>query len=243
MSRGVNRTSTFLDDYDRTFFLGLLARIVSEGWFKVHAYCLMDNHFHMLVETPMGGLGRIMQVMLTRYAMRFNKRHDRVGHLFQGRYKAILVEDGDYFLECSRYIHLNPARSKMAVHFEDYQWSSYPHYLGKLAATHWVTTDRTISCFESADEYAEFVRGAVDEALETALETTSTIYGSKAFVEHMRSLLVNKKTKVDREIDAAGPSTRSAYGGRNPHRGSAIFSRPYEVSTNSHVYIHTEKTD
>src|SRR5436309_422779 len=111
MSRGVARTSTFLDDSEYLRFLCRLGMIVRKGILVVHAYCLMPNHFHLLLETPFGHLGRAMQTLLGSYAQRFNECHDRVGHLWQGRYRGLLVEDGDYFLECSRYIHLNPVRA------------------------------------------------------------------------------------------------------------------------------------
>ena len=111
MSRGVARMNTFVDDQDRMRFLELVGEAAKAGALIVHAYCLMPNHYHLLAETPEAQLGRWMQQILGVYASGFNRRHKRVGHLWQGRYKAILVEEGEYFLECSRYIHLNPNRS------------------------------------------------------------------------------------------------------------------------------------
>jgi len=106
MARGVGRSRVFDDDKDYAEFLRLTGGLVSDGALVSHSFCLMPTHPHLLVETPYGGLGRWMQQLLADYARYYNRRHGRCGHLFQARYKAILVEDGEYLLECSRYIHL-----------------------------------------------------------------------------------------------------------------------------------------
>ncbi len=98
MSRGVARMQTFLDTRDRRAFLNIVGRIVAEGGWIIHAFCLMPNHYHLLCETPDGGLSRWMRQLNGEYTRAFNIRHKRVGHLWPGRYKAILVEDGPYFL-------------------------------------------------------------------------------------------------------------------------------------------------
>ncbi|MBI3268167.1 MAG: transposase [Planctomycetes bacterium] len=114
-----------LDDEDRKNFLDRIAFWVGEGVLVVHAFCLMPNHFHLRLATPRGELSRWMRHVKWDYVRNFNFRHRRVGHLWQGRFKAILVEDGPSFLECARYTHLNPNRAKLTRPAERYRWSSY----------------------------------------------------------------------------------------------------------------------
>ena len=111
-SRGNERKAIFRDDRDRERLLELLARAVKDFHLRLHGYVLMTNHYHLLVETPRGGLSRALRYLNGVYTQAFNRRHRRVGHLFQGRYKAILVDKDAYLLELSRYIHLNPWRVK-----------------------------------------------------------------------------------------------------------------------------------
>ena len=109
-SRGNARKKIFLDDIDRDEFLATLGWVVERFGWGCHAYCLMDNHFHLLIETPKPNLSLGMRQLNGVYTQRFNRRHKRVGHLFQGRFKAILVERDSYLLELARYIVLNPVR-------------------------------------------------------------------------------------------------------------------------------------
>ena len=111
-TRGNERKAIFRDEWDRERLLELLARAVKDFHLRLHGYVLMSNHYHLLVETPRGGLSRALRYLNGVYTQAFNRRHRRVGHLFQGRYKAILVDKDAYSLELSRYIHLNPWRVK-----------------------------------------------------------------------------------------------------------------------------------
>ena len=192
MSRGVGRRRTFADDDDRVAFLDIVGRVISEGGWLIHAFCLMPNHYHLLCETPFGGLSRWMRQLNGDYAQRFNRRHRRVGHLWQGRYKAILVEDGSYFLECSRYIHLNPNRSKLTRPAERYKWSSYRSYVGRgVSPVDWVSTERTLSHFGgSPDLYREFVEAGRDEKPVSPFERAlaGLVLGGEAFVQKIRHL-------------------------------------------------------
>jgi len=131
MARGVARMAVFLDDFDRWALLGQIEARVRKGTLMVHALCLMHNHVHLLCETPFGSLSRIMRDILGNYASAFNRRHGRVGHLWQGRYKALLVQDGNYLLDCSRYIHLNPYNTGLEPEYGLYPWSSVMTYLGE----------------------------------------------------------------------------------------------------------------
>ncbi len=138
---------TFLDDDDRRTFLRKLGRLVERGVLEVHAYCLMPNHYHLLLRTPRAGLARWMRHVNGDYVRAFNFKHRRVGHLWQGRYKAILIGEPRYLKECSRYIHLNPNRAKMTRPAERYPWSSYRNYVGGRKTATWVETKAVLGEF------------------------------------------------------------------------------------------------
>jgi len=124
-SRGNARQEIFLDDKDRTVFLEVLAEVIGRFGWICHAYCLMSNHYHILIETPEPNLSRGMQLLNGVYTQRFNRYHKRFGHVLQGRYKAILVERESHLLELARYVVLNPVRAKMVSSAKDWPWSSY----------------------------------------------------------------------------------------------------------------------
>lgn len=144
-ARGNAQNDTFLDDEDRQLFLACLGEIVTRLNWLCHAYCLMDNHYHLLIETPEGNLSRGMRQLNGVYTQRFNRRHKRVGHLFQGRFKAIVVERDSYLLELCRYVVLNPVRARMVKHIEHYPWSSYPATMGLVPKAAWLSTDWLLS--------------------------------------------------------------------------------------------------
>ncbi|MCK5545000.1 MAG: transposase, partial [Desulfobulbaceae bacterium] len=125
-SRGNEGKVVFKSKRDREKFLEYLESATKRYDALIHAYCLMDNHYHLMVETPSGNLPQIMRHINGAYTTYFNIKRKRSGHLFQGRYKAILVEIDEYAKELSRYIHLNPVRAGMVEKPEAYQWSSYP---------------------------------------------------------------------------------------------------------------------
>lgn len=129
MSRGNRKTPIFKERYDYIHFIKLLKTIMGKYPFKLHGICLMTNHFHLALETKDIELWKIMQRILSLYAEAFNFRHSYTGHLFQGRYTACLIKDERYFLEVSRYIHLNPVRAMLADRPSDYEYSSYNLYV------------------------------------------------------------------------------------------------------------------
>jgi putative transposase len=124
-SRGDGREAIYLDDKDREVFYAVLGEVCSRFNWCVHAECQMTNHYHLLVETPDGNLSQGMRQLNGVYTQRFNRQHQRVGHVFQGRYKAIIVEKETYLLELARYIVLNPVRARMVYSARDWPWSSY----------------------------------------------------------------------------------------------------------------------
>src|SRR3989338_3504994 len=119
-SRGNERKEIFRSSDDYELFLGLLKDCADRFDFLVHAWCLMPNHFHLLIETNDSNLSHAMKRLLGVYTMRFNNKYHRRGHLFQGRYKAIIVDKDNYFLQLSRYIHLNPVKARLAQAHEEY---------------------------------------------------------------------------------------------------------------------------
>ena len=132
MNRGAARQPIFLTQADRKRFLQVLEEAWKRWRFKVHAYCLTDNHYHLCLQTPEAKLSRIMRHLNGVYTQRYNRIHDRDGPLFRGRYKALLIEVEDYLGQVVRYIHLNPVAAGIARQPQDYRWSSPPDYLRDL---------------------------------------------------------------------------------------------------------------
>ena len=125
MNRGNRRNSVFANHDDYLSFIKHIQSVKEKYPFKLHALCLMTNHFHMLIETENSEIGKIMQRLTSLYAEEYNHKHNCIGHLFQGRYTACLIEDENYFLEVSRYIHLNPVKANITQKPEDYWYSNY----------------------------------------------------------------------------------------------------------------------
>jgi len=139
-SRGNERKEIFFDDADRDRFLEILKDYHDRHGILIHCYVLMDNHYHLILETPRANLLKVMHGINGRYTGYFNHRYKRPGPLFQGRYKGVLVEKDAYLLALSRYVHLNPVRAKVVEKPEQYRWSSYLGYVGeeKGSAAYWV---------------------------------------------------------------------------------------------------------
>jgi len=146
-SRGNARQDIYFEDPDRAAFLQLIDKTRTRFDWYVHAYCLMGNHYHLLIETATPTLAKGMKLINGCYTQFFNLRHRRVGHLFQGRYKAILVDKEDYLLELARYIVLNPVRARMVRSAAQWEWSSYRATAGLTDSESLLTTDWILSCF------------------------------------------------------------------------------------------------
>lgn len=154
-SRGNARQKIFFSDTDRELLLATLAQVVSRYGWVCHAYCLMANHYHLLVETPKGNLSIGMRQLNGIYTQRFNRRHKRLGHLFQGRYKAILVENESYLLELCRYIVLNPVRVKGTVKLGAWKWSSYPATAGLAKVPEFLSIEWLLAQFGKSRQAAQ----------------------------------------------------------------------------------------
>jgi REP element-mobilizing transposase RayT len=168
-SRGNARHDIVADDEDRRMFLKLLGHVVDRYGWRCHAYCLMDNHYHVLIETPQPNLSRGMRQLNGRYTQAYNRRHCRVGHLLQGRFKAILVEKEVHLLELCRYVVLNPVRAKLVAHPRRWRWSSYRETGGETDAPGWLTTEWVLEQFgqrrrNAQAKYRSFVAEGIGEA-------------------------------------------------------------------------------
>jgi REP element-mobilizing transposase RayT len=160
----------------------------------IHCYCLMDNHYHLLLETPSGNLPQIMRHINGAYTTYFNIKRDRSGHLFQGRYKAILVEKDAYAKELSRYIHLNPVRAAIVAKPEAYEWTSYVAYVGAKSSPKWLARDFILGYFSpqkkaAQKRYKAFVESLLARPGDSPLRNLpgGMILGSKQFVDTIRA--------------------------------------------------------
>ena len=161
-SRGDRQEAIFDDDQDRTAYLNILADVISRFRWRCHAYCLMGNHYHLMIETPEANLTKGMRQLNGVFTQWSNRRHKRSGHLFQGRYKSILVDRDVYFPELARYIVLNAVRAAMVKHPRLWAWSSYGATIGTSPAPAWLSTDVLLAEFAKSRsgarrKYQEFV--------------------------------------------------------------------------------------
>ncbi len=140
-SRGDRREHIYLSDVDRDAWLELLGHVCARFNWVCHAYCLRSNHYHLVIETPEGNLSQGMRQLNGVYTQWVNRNHGRVGHVFQGRYKAILVEKDSYLLELARYVVLKPVRAGMVGDAGDWPWSSYLAMTGQVPVPVWLKTD------------------------------------------------------------------------------------------------------
>lgn len=168
-SRGNARQKIVRDDHDRARFLSILQQVVERFGWLCHAYCLMNNHYHLLVETPQPTLSAGMRQLNGVYTQAFNKRHHRVGHIFQGRFHAVLVEKEAHLLELSRYVVLNPVRGGLVQRPDQWPWSSYRATIGRVGAPAYLTVDWVLGQFgrrlqEARRAYAHFVREGMGQA-------------------------------------------------------------------------------
>jgi REP element-mobilizing transposase RayT len=191
-ARGDGRDDIYLSNIDRKAWLEVLGQVCKRFNWVCHAWCQMTNHYHLLIETPEANLAEGMRQLNGVYTQRSNRLHRRVGHVFQGRYKAILVERDSYLLELARYVVLNPLRAGMVKRLEAWPWSSYLATCGQAAAHEWLQTDWVLAQFgrqraSAIRKYVQFVHeGARLPSVWTQLQ--GQIYlGSETFVKRMQA--------------------------------------------------------
>jgi putative transposase len=191
-SRGNAREAIYLTDEDRQQFLTLLENTVKRYDWYCHAYCLMGNHYHLLIETNTPALSKGMKYLNGTYTQYFNRRHQRVGHVFQGRFKAILVQKEAYLLELARYIVLNPVRAQMVRSAKDWPWSSYRATAGYTDNHPCLTTDWILAGFseiknEAQQRYCDFVRAGLRQPSPWQQLKNQIYLGTDHFVHEMQS--------------------------------------------------------
>ena len=209
IARGNERKPIVRDDDDREKRVDWLQRAVETYGWHLFAFVLMTNHEHLFLKTPEPNLSAGMQYLNGSYTSYFNRRHRRAGHLFQGRFKGHLVEEEGYFLEVSRYIHLNPVRAKMAAGPEEYRWSSYRGYVRASRAVPWIVYDKVLGEFgrdlsTARRAYGRFVRAGVDEPPPSPFGKAigGLLLGSEKFVRRIQRLI------DARPADAELPETK-----------------------------------
>lgn len=187
-ARGNEQRDIYKSQADRERFCSYLASASERYGAVVHVWCLMSNHYHLLVETPAGNLSQIMRHINGAYTNYFNTKRKRAGHLLQGRYKAILVEKDAYALELSRYIHLNPVRAGLCKRPEDHVWSSYRCYTGQLSTPGWLQRREILAYVDNNSErYRSFVEDGLREEIKSPFASVvgSAILGEPEFVRNM----------------------------------------------------------
>jgi len=222
-SRGNARQRIFLGDDDRERFVAQLAHAVAQDEVILYAYCLMPNHYHLLMETPRGNIQRFMQRLNTAYSMYFRYKHARPGHCLQGRYGAKIVEGNDYLVRLTRYIHLNPVRGKpwaekgngnTAQYLRRYRWSSYRGYVDEEAAEEMIDY-RWLRLMERRTErgnraaYEEYIQGMIacrDDVLAPALKRSRYAVGSEPFIEEVEEALQTARQSTEMKADVWWPS-------------------------------------
>jgi putative transposase len=206
MNRGNARNDIFLIDGDYEIFLVVLEESAKLFGVEILSFCLMTNHYHLLIHTPKGNLSRFMRHLGGVYTQRFNKIHKKDGHLFRGRFKAILVQEDGYLTHLIRYIHLNPVQANVVQDPKQYPWSSHRDYL-KAKDRPWLKITQTLRYFSSDPKdakkhYLEFMNGGLD--LKTKLffqmKNKNPIFGDVDFIDRIKETYLSKGSKNSKEI-------------------------------------------
>jgi REP element-mobilizing transposase RayT len=175
MNRGVNHQPVFIENEHAEIFLELISRCHENMGLECHAYCLMSNHYHLLLSTPNANLAECMKVINGQYNQKFNRLTKRDGPLFRGRFKSILIDDQAYLAQVSRYIHRNPIEADLCKNAADYPWSSFKYYEGKIECPPWLQTNRSIALVSSRRQNGDYVRFVHNDGL----PSLTTFYGRK----------------------------------------------------------------
>lgn len=200
MNRGAGKKNIFRNNKQRQFFIELLSEANKLFNIEVHAYCLMSNHYHLLIKTPFPNLSRTMQYINGVYTPYFNRDLNMDGPLFRGRYKAILISYDEYYLNVSRYIHLNPMEAKITNHPLSFRWSSYRYFVTSCQKPSWLNIKSTLDFFPSTnpmEEYRKFIKLGIDPETHHFFNKTyiPTIFASKNFKKSILSTINNKKRR------------------------------------------------
>ena len=198
MHRGNSGFNIFRSISDRNKFLEYLTKSVERYELKIHTYCLMTNHYHLIIETPQPNLSQAIKWINVSYATYFNRKQKRSGHLFQGRFKSIIIEADEYLKTLSQYIHFNPKRENMVAHLKDYKWSSYRAFSGYEKAPEWLETTFLLKQFggkkkNATKKYRSFVEAMQKNSIENPFNDVESgfILGSDHFVSCIKEKYLN----------------------------------------------------
>ena len=188
-NRGISKKTIIFSDYHKSLFIQLLDEISQKFNVLIHTYCLMNNHYHLLIETPDANLDRAMHYFGRHLSKQINKSLNADGALFKDRYKSLLVDSDRYLLQVSRYIHLNPVEAGLVLRPEDYPWSSYPSYLG-LDSASFLHTKKILSYLKSPEDYQYFVNLGIDKELKAfySKKKKPDIIGSSEFISRFKAI-------------------------------------------------------
>ena len=232
-SRGDRREDIYETDADRGAFLDLLGAVCDRCNWVCHAYCLMGNHYHLLIETPDANLSRGMRQLNGMYTRKFNVAHHRVGHVFQGRYKAILVDVDEYLLELSRYIVLNPVRARMVERPEEWPWSSYIAMGNRRVAPDWLEVDGLLALFggkrrSAVLAYRRFVMEGIGKDGPWGHLKGQIYLGDERFLEVMQDRLAGQDDSIEIPRAQRRPKGKSlAYYRQNSDSRDQAMRRAY----------------
>ncbi|VAW64045.1 FIG00759408: hypothetical protein, partial [hydrothermal vent metagenome] len=228
-ARGNRQEDIFEEDADRLEFISIFQTVCERYNWVCHAYCLMGNHYHLLIETPDANLSKGMRQLNGVYTQTFNRKHNRVGHLFQGRYKSILVEKDSYLLELSRYIVLNPVRAKMVRSAVNWRWSSYRAMTGQIKKPAFLEVDWVLSAFgkrksKAIAGYKKFVSEGKNQPSPWHTLKNQIYLGGDKFIEKMQLLIDEEKELSEVPSSQRRPVAKDLiyYEARYPDRNIAI---------------------
>ncbi len=244
-SRGNEKKDIFKGPSDRSLFLDILSRVNTQCNWLCHSYCLMDNHYHAVIETPDGNLSEGMRQLNGIYTQAFNRRHKRVGHIYQGRYKSILIQKETHLLEVCRYVVLNPVRAGIVQTPEEWQWSSYRATAGIKEVHPCLTRDWVLGQFgnrrkQAERRYREFTGAGIRAESIWKKVQYKSILGGEDFVETLTGYL--KEYEAIQEIPAKqrfmnSPSLQEIF-------NDAVFDkrkRNEKIQTANHKYGYSQK--
>jgi putative transposase len=229
-SRGDRREAIFEDDADRSRFLEVLGQVARDFNWLCHAYCLMTNHYHLVIETPDGNLSKGMRQLNGVFTQHSNRRHARTGHLFQGRFKGSLVDGDSYLLELARYVVLNPVRARMVSQPGEWPWSSYAAMIGGVLSPGWLETDGLLAAFAkrrviARERYRAFVfEGMNAESIWINLKAQAFLGDDDFVARSLKYASVDDDVNIPKAQRRAPPPPLDVIARRHPTRDEAIVA-------------------
>ncbi|MDA8083700.1 MAG: transposase [Nitrospiraceae bacterium] len=248
--RGNARKPIYKDDDDRIMFFDVLHRVIQRYNWLCYAYCLMSNHYHLVIETPDANISKGMRQLNGIYTQRFNRKYHRTGHVFQGRYKAILIDREGYLLEVCRYVVLNPVRARAVQKPEEWLWSSYRGTAGIIAPHPGLTPEWLLGQFgakksQAQAKYREFVKAGIGQKEIWESVQGQSILGDDEFVEKMIGLARGHQDirEIPRTQRYVGRPTLECLFGRDTRRGSKAYDAALRKAVIIHGYALKEVAD